>query len=217
MDALTALILTAVGLVLLWVLIIRKRLVDDLHLDPTGSFAIESNTQKAGEKGLLYSYSAAWTTGRRDYMEDRHIACAAELKVGQGKRARQKPASLYGVFDGHGGSRAADFCCDNMQKLFAKAVDVVSNMEQDDDASDAVVAFATLHKAMCLLDTEFLEIAEQRRIPDGTTAVVALSHGDQLVVGNIGKCFVGSPLCNHILLTVPTRRRFEGRPGHNGG
>ena len=56
-------------------------------------------------------------------------------------------------------------------------------------ASDSVVAATVLSKAMAALDTEFLKIATAKNLADGTTAVVALTHGDQLVVGNIGECY----------------------------
>eukprot|EP00750_Incisomonas_marina_P023356 INCI5031.1.p1 GENE.INCI5031.1~~INCI5031.1.p1 ORF type:complete len:363 (+),score=81.23 INCI5031.1:281-1369(+) len=213
MDVLSALMLMAFGLLLLWILVIRKRLAaspDDERL----SLAVDTSTEKASsdphDGGVMYTYSAAWTTGRRRYMEDRYIACPVHLHVAarsssnngkhrNGRNTQEKFASLYGVFDGHGGARAADFCRDNMRSLFEEAAmevgeeyrrsGCIGDGDDDgdvDDSSDARVAAVALRRAMETLDTEFMKRAKAENLADGTTAVVALTHGDQVVVGNIG-------------------------------
>ena len=215
MDVLSALMLMAFGLLLLWILVIRKRLAaspDDERL----SLAVDTSTEKASsdphDGGVMYTYSAAWTTGRRRYMEDRYIACPVHLHVAarsssnngkhrNGRNTQEKFASLYGVFDGHGGARAADFCRDNMRSLFEEAAmevgeeyrrsGCIGDGDDDgdvDDSSDARVAAVALRRAMETLDTEFMKRAKAENLADGTTAVVALTHGDQVVVGNIGTC-----------------------------
>lgn len=47
-------------------------------------------------------YGASETIGARNYMEDRHVAAS--------KLLGEQDTTLYAVFDGHGGSRAAEFC-----------------------------------------------------------------------------------------------------------
>lgn len=59
-----------------------------------------------------------WTEkGKRPYQEDRFHAM----------KAQKHESSLYGVFDGHGGSNASQHCRDNM--LFAISTD--AEWEQD--------------------------------------------------------------------------------------
>jgi hypothetical protein len=51
---------------------------------------------------VLFPYGVERHIGRRSYMEDRHVAA--------GEMLGDPSKSLYAVFDGHGGSHAAEFC-----------------------------------------------------------------------------------------------------------
>ena len=59
-------------------------------------------------KGVCFAYGVCEMQGLRPYMEDRHMA-AGNLK-GNPKN------SLYAVFDGHGGSAAAQYCTEHLEE-----------------------------------------------------------------------------------------------------
>ena len=50
---------------------------------------------------MSYHYGVYEVQGRRHYMEDRHVEA--------GSLTGDPTKSFYGVFDGHGGSRAAEY------------------------------------------------------------------------------------------------------------
>jgi serine/threonine protein phosphatase PrpC len=83
-------------------------------------------------------------------------------------------ASFFGVYDGHGGRRAADFLCDKLhvfvRKAKARGLDVRGALS------------AALHEA----EQEFNQIAEAEDLTDGTTAAVAIIDGAQLTVASVG-------------------------------
>ena len=115
-------------------------------------------------------YGAAESVGRRAYMEDRYVV--ANLAAGAGS-AR---ASLYGVFDGHAGARAAQFCT----SFVAAAV--------TGDAAWPASPAAALTNAFLSLDESFLDLARSERPPldDGTTALVAVVTAARLFVASAG-------------------------------
>jgi protein phosphatase 2C len=115
-------------------------------------------------------YGAAESVGRRAYMEDRYVV--ATLAAGTGS-AR---ASLYGVFDGHAGARAAQFCT----SFVAAAV--------TGDAAWPAAPATALTNAFLSLDESFLDLARSERPPldDGTTALVAVVAGPRLFVASAG-------------------------------
>lgn len=115
--------------------------------------------------GVHYPVSFWTEKGGRPYQEDR-VACL------QGKG--EVDSSLYGVYDGHGGSKAAQFCKERLLKY------VVESEDFDKDVNTA------LFKAFQRTEEEFIEMARKQRLMDGTTAVVALIHAGRIVVANAG-------------------------------
>ena len=59
-------------------------------------------------KDVRFAYGVCEMQGRRAYMEDRHLAA--------GNLNGNSNHCLYAVFDGHGGSAAAQFCVDRMEE-----------------------------------------------------------------------------------------------------
>lgn len=107
-----------------------------------------------------------WTEkGGRPYQEDRHD----EIK-GKGK----DDSSIYGVFDGHGGMKAAQFCKENLLK------NILMDPNFIEEPSKA------LQRAFFRTDAEFSAIAKVKNLTDGTTAVVAVVHGKRIYVANAG-------------------------------
>lgn len=116
----------------------------------------------------VFPYNVEETIGRRPYMEDRFLVA--------GKLNDDPTASLYGVFDGHGGPRAAEFCVKHLTANLLTDPAFPSNPSR------------ALTNAFLATDNGFLETARAHYPPldDGTTAVVALVIGDMVHVANAG-------------------------------
>ena len=99
-------------------------------------------------------------------MEDRHVVHG--MLGGE-------DVSLYGVFDGHGGSEAAQYCKDQMGKALVKAVNFPQQPEK------------ALTEAILGIDKDYLKSAN---VPpyrdDGTTLIVAMTQGKTITVANVG-------------------------------
>ena len=143
-----------------------------MRLLPAGSSFL---LQKGGGPGnpcdvrTHFAYGAAAAMGRRPYMEDRHCAVA-----GVGDEAS---AALYAVFDGHGGSAAAEHAAARLADALAAEPAFPGQPE------------TALTRAFEAVDAGFLRTARAARPPldDGTTAVAALVlWGRRLVVANAG-------------------------------
>lgn len=117
-------------------------------------------------KETIHPYAVHEIQGNRAYMEDRYNI------VGSVKG--DFLSSFYGVFDGHGGARAAQFCAENMCRILTQ------NPVYDSDPSLA------LKSTFLAIDNEFLDYANTRGLDDGTTAVVCLIKNQILFVANAG-------------------------------
>ena len=82
--------------------------------------------------------------------------------------------SLYGVFDGHGGSQAAQFCKDQIGKALVRSVDYPTNPE--DAMRDAILS----------VDNEYLAAARRDVRDDGSTLLLALVQNERITVANVG-------------------------------
>jgi protein phosphatase 1L len=97
-------------------------------------------------------------------MEDRHVAL---FDVTPGLH-------VFGVFDGHGGDAAADYCTDNIP------VHIKTSLAAGKDMDD------TLTNAFHKVDVDFCKYAASHRMDDGTTAVVLCVKDGQLWCANAG-------------------------------
>ncbi|KAM6597414.1 hypothetical protein CsatA_007938 [Cannabis sativa] len=112
-------------------------------------------------------YSVYCKRGRREAMEDRY-------SVGLNLQGDPKQA-FFGVFDGHGGSKAAAFAADNLEKnVLAELVS-----KDGDDHIEEAVKHGYLNT-----DSDFLK--EDFR--GGSCCVTALIRKGNLVVSNAGDC-----------------------------
>ncbi|XP_073123236.1 probable protein phosphatase 2C 25 [Henckelia pumila] len=112
-------------------------------------------------------FSVCCKKGRREVMEDRYAA-VVDLH-GDSNQA------FFGVFDGHGGVKAAEFAAENLVK------NVVHELErrEDDDGIELAVK-----KGFLTTDSDFLRQDQQ----GGTCCVTALITQGNLVVSNAGDC-----------------------------
>ena len=117
--------------------------------------------------GVVHPVSYWSDMGKRNYQEDTH-----QERRGKGV----KDSCLYGVFDGHGGYRASQFC-----KEF------LLNYVVDDESFVHDPALA-LKRSFFRVDAEFSAMAKLRYLSDGTTSLVACIHNRRLYVANAGDC-----------------------------
>ncbi|KAF8397261.1 hypothetical protein HHK36_016171 [Tetracentron sinense] len=111
-------------------------------------------------------FSVYCKRGRREVMEDRYSA-VVDLH-GDPKQA------FFGVFDGHGGTKAAEFASKNMGKNIIEEV----SRRGEEKIEDAV------KHGYLTTDSEFLK----EDCPGGTCCVTALIRKGDLVVSNAGDC-----------------------------
>ena len=98
-------------------------------------------------------------------MEDRHVV--------HGMLGGEQ-VSLYGVFDGHGGSQAAQYCKDHVGKALVNAVEFPNDPKK------------ALKKAILSVDNAYLNEAMKHNRDDGTTLIVTMVTKDTITCANVG-------------------------------
>lgn len=131
---------------------------------------------------------------KRPYQEDR-MSVANPLPDAAG-------AALFGVFDGHGGSRASEYVRLAVERAVAMAVRLVAAAEAPDawmahEPSPRVVFCLT--EIVRLLERGFMRIASASTLKDGTTFNICVVIGHHLYVVNVGDsrtvlCTEGTPI-----------------------
>eukprot|EP00262_Sarcandra_glabra_P001667 TRINITY_DN1178_c0_g1_i2.p1 TRINITY_DN1178_c0_g1~~TRINITY_DN1178_c0_g1_i2.p1 ORF type:complete len:350 (-),score=71.30 TRINITY_DN1178_c0_g1_i2:50-1099(-) len=104
--------------------------------------------------------------GKRASMEDFY-----DVKM---SKIDGKTVCLFGIFDGHGGSRAAEFLKEN---LFENL------MKHPKFMSDTKLAISETYRRT---DSDFLEAERNTYRDDGSTASTAVLIGTHLIVANVG-------------------------------
>lgn len=139
----------------------------------SASVEIES-TGETAENGLVVA--AAWTQGKRPTMEDAHLLLPdlrEELEDEQGETV-----ALFGVFDGHGGARAA---------LLARGQLLATLGAQPLWGAEGR-APELLRAGMLALDARLCAALEAENDRSGSCAVVALLRERTLAVAHCGDC-----------------------------
>ncbi|OMO60249.1 phosphatase 2C (PP2C)-like protein [Corchorus capsularis] len=105
--------------------------------------------------------------GKKKFMEDTHkiVSCLH----GNSNKA------FFGVYDGHGGKKAAEFVAENLHN---NIFEMLKNCKGNEEKEEAVKA------GYLKTDEEFLK----QKIPSGTCCVTALIEGEDVVVSNLGDC-----------------------------
>ncbi|KAH7862497.1 hypothetical protein Vadar_005704 [Vaccinium darrowii] len=111
-------------------------------------------------------YSVYCKKGRRQAMEDRY-STVVNL-YGDSKQA------LFGVFDGHGGAKAAEFAAENLATNILDEVEVRDEKEIEEAVKSGYL----------LTDSDFLK----EDLRGGSCCVTALIQNGNLVVSNAGDC-----------------------------
>lgn len=115
---------------------------------------------------VYYNYGIAQMQGRRPYMEDRYTV-HADLNG-------DHTQSFYGIFDGHGGDGAANYCVQAM----------CQNVIRETTWSKKPVE--AIKQGFLKTDQEYLQIANRKNAEDGSTAVVVVTRGDDIFVAHAG-------------------------------
>ncbi|EOY00658.1 Phosphatase 2C family protein, putative [Theobroma cacao] len=105
--------------------------------------------------------------GKKKFMEDTHkiVSCSH----GNSNKA------FFGVYDGHGGKKAAEFVAENLHNNIFK---MLKNCEGNEEKEEAVKA------GYLKTDEEFLK----QDVASGTCCVTAVIEGEDIVVSNLGDC-----------------------------
>uniref|UniRef100_A0A7N0UGS7 protein-serine/threonine phosphatase n=1 Tax=Kalanchoe fedtschenkoi TaxID=63787 RepID=A0A7N0UGS7_KALFE len=111
-------------------------------------------------------YAVYCKRGRRSHMEDRFSAVVEDC--GKSKQA------YFGVFDGHGGSKAAEFAANNLRKNILAAAEGRGEDEIEAAVKDGYIT----------TDVEFLK----EDVSGGACCVTAIIRNGDLVVSNAGDC-----------------------------
>ncbi|XP_006307690.2 probable protein phosphatase 2C 2 [Capsella rubella] len=139
---------------------------------PISAEAVTTETLREERREVVESegdeYSVYCKRGRREAMEDRFSAIT-NLR-GDPKQA------IFGVYDGHGGSKAAEFAANN---LCNNILDEIVGGMNDSKIEEAV------KRGYLATDSEFLRKKDAK---GGSCCVTALINDGNLVVANAGDC-----------------------------
>jgi len=133
---------------------------------------------------------------------NRYISCGGHYEIAcgvvelQGARANMEDttrvqvtqqSAFFGVYDGHGGAAAADFCSDHLHVNLGHAISAMwlGTPLLDSNDQDCVRRISQcVRDAFVWTDRQFLDSQYQHQ--GGTTACVAVLINDTVVVGNVG-------------------------------
>ncbi|XP_062223604.1 probable protein phosphatase 2C member 13, mitochondrial [Phragmites australis] len=149
-----------------------------------GAAQVQPQPQRRSAGALPQAHDGGYASGGWE-REDGNLRCG--YSSFRGKRATMEDfydvklteidghaVSLFGVFDGHGGSRAAEYL---REHLFENL------MKHPKFLTDTKLAISETYQKT---DTDFLESESNAFRDDGSTASTAVLVGDHLYVANVG-------------------------------
>ncbi|XP_062232272.1 probable protein phosphatase 2C 52 isoform X2 [Phragmites australis] len=139
----------------------RERQKEKERVDEVGYM---SGGWNSDDGSLSCGYSSF--RGKRASMEDFYDIKSSKVD--------DKQIDLFGIFDGHGGSRAAEYL---KEHLFENL------MKHPEFMTDTKLAISETYKKT---DLEFLDAERNSHRDDGSTASTAVLVGDHLYVANVG-------------------------------
>ncbi|XP_010928696.1 probable protein phosphatase 2C 59 isoform X1 [Elaeis guineensis] len=141
--------------------------LNSVHPSTSGAQADNSLVSGGGiSQNGKFSYGYASSPGKRSSMEDFY-----ETRI---DGVDGETVGLFGVFDGHGGARAAEYV---KQHLFSNLI----NHPKFISDTKSAIADAYNHT-----DSELLKCEKSENRDAGSTASTAILVGDRLVVANVG-------------------------------
>lgn len=134
--------------------------------DPDALFSGGGISFLTGSQNARFNYGYASFKGKRSSMEDFFETRISEVD-GQ-------MVAFFGVFDGHGGARTAEYLKNNLFKNLS------SHPEFMKDTKSAII------EAFMQTDADYLNGEKSQQKDAGSTATTAVLLGDRLVVANVG-------------------------------
>lgn len=134
--------------------------------DPDALFSGGGISFLTGNRNPRFSYGYSSFKGKRSSMEDFFETSISEVD-GQ-------MVAFFGVFDGHGGSRTAEYLKNNLFKNLSSHPDFIK------DTKSAIV------EAFRQTDANYLREEKGQQKDSGSTASTAVLVGDRLLVANVG-------------------------------
>ncbi|KAK0577270.1 hypothetical protein LWI29_030487 [Acer saccharum] len=169
--------------------------------DPNALFSGGGMSFFTGSRTTKFSYGYSSFKGKRASMEDFYETRISEVD-GQ-------MVAFFGVFDGHGGSRTAEYLKNNLFKNLSTHPDFIK------DTKTAIV------EAFRQTDEAYLNEEKGQQKNAGSTASTAVLLGNRLLVANVGDsrvvaCRAGSAIplsVDHKPDRDDERQRIEGAGG----
>ncbi|XP_056861768.1 probable protein phosphatase 2C 2 [Raphanus sativus] len=146
----------------------------DIPVAPVGVAApISVNAETLrGESGEVEregdGFSVYCKRGKREAMEDRFSATT--------NLERDPKQAIFGVYDGHGGSRASEFAAENLCNNILREIGSEGNESEIEEA---------VKRGYLATDSEFLK---EKDVKGGSCCVTALIKDGNLVVSSAGDC-----------------------------
>lgn len=134
--------------------------------DPDAVFTGGGISFLTGKRNVRFSYGYSTFKGKRASMEDYF-----ETKISE---VGGQMVAFFGVFDGHGGPRTAEYLKNNLFNNLCNHPDFIK------DTKSAIV------EAFKQTDANYLSEEKGQQKDAGSTASTALLVGDRLLVANVG-------------------------------
>lgn len=134
------------------------------------SFPLSSITEN--DAGIAHAQ------GRRNQMEDEHIAITIEVLVNDEKRL----IPIYGILDGHGGDECAKFLAENLSEFFR--VQLEKALKKHPENVDAAI-FNTLKRGFAKINEQYRQYGDYNFFA-GSTASLVMIIDKALWVANVG-------------------------------
>jgi protein phosphatase 2C family protein 2/3 len=156
---------------------------DELELDHP---KLQKSSQSEADLKFMRTvcYGVAAEKGVRTHMEDEHIIVKEyDLMVPKKSKSSKNLSetltgfmSYCGVYDGHRGREASQYCRERLH------INIAQEIPQDNNVCEAI-------KRGCLqTDKEFLEKSKEEDLEAGAVLVVTVMHGKELYIANAGDC-----------------------------
>ena len=151
-----------------------------INNNPRNNFYANLNNVRISHKpfGIIQAYSTITTKGKRDYNEDRvsiiyNIPKPPGYSESKNNNMPWPNCSFFGLYDGHGGSRACDFLRDNLHKYIINDKYFPSN-PQKAIANGFILAEKLFFKNYKGIDSS------------GSCAIVVVINEKRVYIANVG-------------------------------
>jgi len=154
-------------------------------LEPqTKKVCLEESKKEFEEDERSIRYSLSSHKGRRESMEDAHLILTdSELHGRYSDLGSELCVHIFGIFDGHGGRRVADFVCENFSDVFIPLL--IKRFHKVGRASSKVVV-GGIEISFRRLEGMIEERAKEEGWKDGCCAVMLFLINTMAYVANLG-------------------------------